>query len=161
MWETEYKKKIIEPQELENRIRKIRSEKKTIVSLNGSFDLLHAGHLKIIYTASTLADVLIVALNTDSSIKEYKSKNRPIIPLEYRMQVMAALGFVSYVTYFEDTTPIKILDIIKPDIHVNGSEYGKNCIEKEVVEKNGGKIFIVDLKPSLSTSNIITKIKSL
>ena len=161
MWETEYKKKLIEPQELENRIKKIRSEKKTIVSLNGSFDLLHAGHLKIIYTASTLADVLIVALNTDSSIKEYKSKNRPIIPLEYRMQVMAALGFVSYVTYFEDTTPIKILDIIKPDIHVNGSEYGKNCIEKEVVEKNGGKIFIVDLKPSLSTSNIITKIKSL
>jgi len=161
MWETEYKKKLIEPQELENRIRKIRSEKKTIVSLNGSFDLLHAGHLKIIYTASTLADVLIVALNTDSSIKEYKSKNRPIIPLEYRMQVMAALEFVSYVTYFEDTTPIKILDIIKPDIHVNGSEYGKNCIEKEVVEKNGGKIFIVDLKPSLSTSNIITKIKSL
>src|SRR3972149_9011872 len=157
MWETEYKKKIIEPQELENRIKKIRSEKKTIVSLNGSFDLLHAGHLKIIYTASTLADVLIVALNTDSSIKEYKSKNRPIIPLEYRMQVMAALEFVSYVTYFEDTTPIKILDIIKPDIHVNGSEYGKDCIEKEVVEKNGGKIFIVDLKPSLSTSNIITK----
>ena len=117
--------------------------------------------MKIIYTASTLADVLIVALNTDSSIKEYKSKNRPIIPLEYRMQVMAALEFVSYVTYFEDTTPIKILDIIKPDIHVNGSEYGKDCIEKEVVEKNGGKIFIVDLKPSLSTSNIITKIKSL
>lgn len=117
--------------------------------------------MKIIYEASTLADVLIVALNSDSSIRKYKSEKRPIIPLEYRLQMMAALEFVDFVTYFDETDPIKILDVIKPNVHVNGAEYGQNCIEREIVEKNGGRIHIVDLKPGLSTTNIIEKIKSL
>ena len=77
------------------------------------------------------------------------------------MQMIAALGCVDYVTSFEETTPIEILDIIKPNIHVNGAEYGENCIEREVVEKNGGTIHIVNLKPGLSTSEIIKKIKTL
>ncbi|NGX56669.1 MAG: Bifunctional protein HldE [Candidatus Anoxychlamydiales bacterium] len=159
MWEKEYKKKVIEPKELEKKIKALKKEQKSIVTLNGSFDLLHAGHLKIIYEASTLADVLIVALNSDLSIKEYKSPYRPIITLEYRMQMISALFFVDYVTYFNEVNPIKVLEIIKPNIHVNGSEYGENCIEKNIVEKNGGIIHIVNKKPSLSTTNIIEKIK--
>ncbi|MFA6118403.1 MAG: adenylyltransferase/cytidyltransferase family protein [Parachlamydiales bacterium] len=158
-WQQESLKKLIEPKDLKKKVEKLKAENKTIATLNGSFDLMHAGHLQIIYEASCQADILIVALNSDESIKKYKSINRPIIPLKYRLQMISALEFVDYVTYFEETDPIKILDIIKPNVHVNGKEYGENCIEADIVKKNGGRIHIVDLVDSLSTSEIIKKIK--
>ncbi len=122
---------------------------------------MHAGHLQIILEASQVADVLVLALNTDRSIQQYKSPDRPIIPLEYRLQMMAALGFVDYVTWFDELDPIKILSVIKPDVHVNGAEYGENCIEAETVRSNGGRIHIVQLVPGLSTSQILKKIQAL
>jgi rfaE bifunctional protein nucleotidyltransferase chain/domain len=130
----------------------------TIATLNGSFDLLHAGHLEMIYQACRQADVLILALNTDGSIQKYKSPLRPIIPLQFRLQMMAALEMVDYVTWFNETDPRNILSQIKPDVHVNGAEYGENCIEAEIVRLHGGKIHIVPLVPNLSTSEIIKKI---
>lgn len=136
----------------------IKLEGRSIATLNGSFDLLHAGHLEMIYQASLQADVLIVALNTDASIKRYKSESRPIIPLEYRQQMLAALSMVDYVTEFDETDPREILKIISPDVHVNGAEYGEDCIEAEVVKQGGGRIHIVSLVPGLSTSKIIEKI---
>lgn len=158
-WTDDFKRKVINNQELKEKSQKLKSEGLTIATLNGSFDLLHAGHLHIIYEASKLADVLIVALNSDSSIQQYKGVKRPIIPLNERMQMMAAIGFVDYVTSFDETDPCHLLEIIKPNIHVNGSEYGENCIEAETVKKNGGKLVIVPLVNGLSTSNIINKIK--
>ncbi len=158
-WSSAYRQKVIDPDQLSERVQSIRQQGETIVTLNGSFDLLHAGHLHIIYEASQLGDVLIVALNSDSSIKQYKSSKRPLIPLEYRIQMMAALEFVDYVTWFEETDPINLLSIIKPDIHANGSEYGQQCIEAETVRQGGGKIHIVKLVPGLSTSSIIKKIQ--
>ncbi|MBS0649871.1 MAG: adenylyltransferase/cytidyltransferase family protein, partial [Verrucomicrobia bacterium] len=83
--------KYIDPSELEQKVKEIKGQGKTIATLNGSFDLMHAGHLEMIYQASLQADVLIVGLNTDRSIQTYKSPLRPIIPLEYRLQMMAAL----------------------------------------------------------------------
>jgi rfaE bifunctional protein nucleotidyltransferase chain/domain len=160
-WSEEHKKKIILRDLLKDKIDELKKERKKIVSLNGSFDLLHAGHLQIIFEASQQGDVLIVALNTDRSIKEYKSPLRPIIPLEYRLQMMSALQFVDYVTYFDETDPRNILNIIQPDIHVNGPEYGLNCVEAEVVKSHGGKIHIAQFVPGLSTSEVIKKIKSL
>ena len=159
-WNEEWKKKLITPHDLARKTEQIRHEEKTIATLNGSFDLLHAGHLHIIFEASQVADILIVALNSDASIKKYKSPDRPLIPLEYRLQMMSALAFVDYVTWFEETDPIALLGIIKPDVHVNGAEYGQNCIEADVVKGNGGKIHIVQLVPGLSTSSIIKKIRS-
>jgi len=132
----------------------------SIATVNGSFDLLHAGHLHLLYTASCVADILIVLLNTDESIQKYKSKDRPIIPLNYRMQMMSAIGFIDYVSYFKETDPRSILSMIKPDVHVNGSEYGSSCIEAKTVISNGGKIHIVDLVEGLSTTKIIKKIKN-
>ena len=102
-----------------------------------------------------------MALNTDRSIKEYKSLERPLITLRHRLQMVAALEAVDYVTWFDETNPCKILHVIKPDVHVNGSEYGKDCIEAQVVEKYGGRIHIVSLVPGLSTTQIIDKIKHL
>ncbi len=154
------KNKFLHPDVLEKKVEEIKKEGKTIATLNGSFDLLHAGHLEIIHEAAKVADVLIVALNSDASIKKYKSPLRPIIPLDYRMQMMAALGAVDYVTFFEETDPIALLTKIKPHVHVNGSEYGENCIEADAVKKFGGKIHIVHLVPGLSTSKIIQTIKA-
>ncbi len=159
-WERKSEEKIVDPKDLEEKVGLIRKDKKTIATLNGSFDLLHAGHLEIIYQASMQADVLIMALNSDESIKEYKSLSRPIIPLKYRLQMVSAIEFVDYVTWFDETTPCRILEEIKPDVHVNGDTYGEDCIEAKVIKKYNGRIHLVKLVPSLSTSNIIKKIVS-
>ena len=153
--------KIISPDKIGAKADELRACGQTIATLNGSFDLLHAGHLTIIYEGAKTADVLIVALNTDRSIKSYKSPLRPIIPLEYRLQMMAALEAVSFVTWFDETDPCEILTRIKPHVHVNGSEYGANCIEAETVKKHGGKIHVVELVPGLSTSTILKKIQQI
>lgn len=161
IWKEECRKKIIEPYDLQNKIDELRKQGKSIVTLNGSFDLLHAGHLHIIFEASKQADCLILALNSDESIQKYKSPSRPIIPLKYRLELMASISFIDYVTWFSEIDPRKLLEIIRPDVHVNGSEYGPNCIEADVVKQHGGKIYIVEKIPGLSTSEIITKVRQL
>lgn len=156
-----YKRKLISPDAIEAHAERLKREGKTVVTLNGSFDLLHAGHLEMIFQASQQGDVLIVALNSDASIQQYKSPDRPIIPLEYRLRMMAALEFVSFVTWFEETDPRALLAKIRPHVHANGAEYGADCIEAEVVKAGGGRVHIVSLVPGLSTSRIIAKIESL
>lgn len=160
LWADDYKKKLINPDQLAVWSEKRKNEGKTIATLNGSFDLMHAGHLEMIYQASQQADILLLALNSDASIKRYKSIDRPIIPLEYRLRMMAALEFVDFITWFEEDDPRSLLEQIQPHVHVNGSEYGENCLEADVVKKHGGKIKIIALVPGLSTSEIIKKVKS-
>ena len=152
-------KKLVEPERIEEKIADLRKERLTLSTLNGSFDLMHAGHLFIIYEASKQADRLFVALNSDDSIRRYKSATRPIIPLSSRLEMMAALEFVDYVTWFDETDPRAILAKIKPDVHVNGAEYGPHCIEEDVVRENGGKLHWVHRIAGLATSAIIEKIK--
>lgn len=150
--------KLVPPSELQVFAERIRQEGKTIATLNGSFDILHAGHLSMIYEASLQADVLLLALNSDLSIKKYKSPLRPIVPLQQRLQLISGLEMVDYVTWFEETDPRALLHIVRPDVHVNGAEYGENCVEAEVVKSYGGRIHIVQLVPGLSTSAIIESI---
>lgn len=154
-------KKLISPEHIQARVAELKREGKTIVTLNGSFDLLHPGHLEMIYQASCQGDVLFMLLNTDASIQAYKSPERPINPLEVRLQMIAALEMVDYVSWFSELDPIKVLNVIKPDVHANGSEYGENCIEAEVVKQNGGRIHIIQLIGGYSSTNLIKKIKSL
>lgn len=153
--------KLILPEEIEEVVAQIKSEGKKIATLNGSFDLLHAGHLHILSEAAKQGDVLLVALNSDASIRSYKSPHRPIIPLKYRLQMMSALDMVSYVTWFEELDPRVLLAKVRPHVHVNGAEYGSECIEKEVVIQGGGRVHIVPLVPGLSTSEIVKKIQEL
>ncbi len=160
IWSEACKKKWIDPSTIENKVLELKSQNKSIVTINGSFDLMHAGHLYIIYEAKKQGDILIVALNTDASIRQYKSPDRPIIPLKYRLELMSALEFVDFVTWFDETDPRKILTLISPDIHVNGVEYGDQCIEAETVKQCGGKIHLVDRIDGLSTSEVLKKIKS-
>jgi len=157
-WKEYSRQKWIDPAHLEETCAHIHASGQTIATINGSFDLLHAGHLHILFEAAKQADVLIVALNTDSSIHRYKSPLRPIIPLEYRLEAIAALECVDYVTWFDETDPRTLLTKIRPDIHVNGGEYGHNCIEAETVRQGGGRVHIVDLIEGLSTTQITKKI---
>jgi len=160
-WHPHLSRKIIAPEILPLKMAEFRGKNAKIITLNGSFDLLHAGHLKILSHAYDLKDengVFIVALNTDESVQRYKSVLRPIIPLEERLQMMAASVFVDYVTWFGEDDPIELLKVIRPDIHVNGSEYGENCIEAKTVQEGGGVISIVEKAQGLSTSTIIKKI---
>lgn len=154
-------KKRIEPEHLEEKVASLRARGLTIATLNGSFDLMHAGHLYIIHEASLQAEILIVALNSDSSVKAYKSPLRPIIALESRLQMMAAIEFVDYVTFFDEPDPCAVLKKIRPDVHVNGIEYGKDCIEAETVKRGGGRLHLVPRLANLATSTIIEKIKKL
>jgi rfaE bifunctional protein nucleotidyltransferase chain/domain len=156
-----FNKKYLAPEKIEQKVRELKGQEKTIVTLNGSFDLLHAGHLEMLTQASCQGDVLIVALNSDASIKAYKSPKRPIIELKYRLQMISALAMVTYVTWFDETDPRRLLGLIAPHVHVNGAEYGENCIEAEVVRTGGGRLHVVPLVPGLSTSNLIEKIKKL
>lgn len=158
-WQQKWRDKLLEPGTIEERIATLRSHGATIATLNGSFDILQAGHLHILYEASKVADILVVALNTDRSIQQYKSLDRPIVPLEWRLQIIAAIAWVDYVTYFDETDPCALLERIRPDVHVNGAEYGMNCIEAETVLRHG-RLHMVDRIPGLATSDIIGKIEA-
>jgi rfaE bifunctional protein nucleotidyltransferase chain/domain len=154
--------KIITQEELKQFVPVLKEEERTIVTTNGSFDLFHAGHLKSLKFAKKQGDILIVGINSDKSVKKYKSVKRPIIPEEQRAEIVASIIYVDYVVLFDETTPVNLLSMIKPNIHVKGSEYKENIPEKDVVESNGGKLIFIerhDLK--ISTSEIIKRVQEL
>jgi len=146
--------------EIEQIAKELKNQNKTIVTCNGCFDILHIGHIKFLTEAKAQGDILIVGINSDSSVKENKGPERPINNENDRAQVLAAIKVVDYVTIFSEPTPIKLLETIKPNIHTNGEEYGEDCIEAETVKKHNGRIHLVKLKKGLSTTDIINKIKT-
>ncbi len=139
----------------------LKAQGKRLVTVNGSFDLLHAGHVHILDQARAQGDVLIVGLNSDASVRAYKGAHRPIIPEAQRAGMLLALRAVDFVHIFDETEPMPFLAEIKPHVHVNGSEYGADCIEAPLVESHGGRIHIIEKIPGLSTSEILTRIRSL
>ena len=147
--------KIIERRKLADLIRNIRGNGKKIVTINGTFDILHKGHEKILNEAKKQGDVLIVGVNSDRSVRKNKGETRPVNSEFNRAKMLANFAYVDFVTIFDEQTPIQMLEIIKPDVHVNGSEYGKQCIEASTVEKNGGRVYIIKLIKGFSTSRII------
>ncbi|MBN1502646.1 adenylyltransferase/cytidyltransferase family protein [Candidatus Woesearchaeota archaeon] len=151
--------KIVFKSELRSIVSQIRKSGKKIVTTNGAFDLFHKGHVKSLKFAKEKGDLLVVCLNSDESIKKYKSEKRPIIPQQERAEIVASNIYTDYVTIFDEKTPIKILELIRPDIHVKGSEYSKRLAEKEVVEKHGGQVVFMERDPNdTSTTKIINKI---
>ncbi len=137
----------------------LRGRGKRIVTINGSFDLLHAGHLYILNEARQCGDVLLVGLNSDASVRSYKGAGRPIIPERQRAEMLLALRIVDYVHIFDEPDPIAFLEEVKPDVHVNGAEYGEACIESDAVTRHGGSVHLVDRIPGLSTSGIVSALQ--
>jgi D-beta-D-heptose 7-phosphate kinase/D-beta-D-heptose 1-phosphate adenosyltransferase len=138
----------------------LRAKGKRVATINGSFDLLHSGHLYILNEARQQGDVLIVGLNSDRSIRSYKGHGRPIVSERQRAEMLLALRMVDYVHIFDESDPIAFLAEVRPDVHVNGSEYGRNCIESETVRRSGGTIHIVERLPGLSTSGLLQSLRS-
>lgn len=133
-----------------------------IVSTNGCFDILHVGHLRYLQAAKSFGDILIVAINSDSSVKAIKGDNRPVISESERAELLGGLECVDYVTIFEQTTPIETLLKLKPDIHVKGGDYTMDrIIERQAVESYGGKVVIAPYVPGRSTSEIIKMISEM
>ena len=159
-WKETWKNKLVLPEAWTPWAERQRLAGKTIATLNGSFDLLHAGHLHILYEASKEADLLLVALNSDASIRSYKGAKRPLIPLTYRLQMVAALKWVDFVTWFEEADPREFLKKIAPDVHVNGAEYGRECIEAATVHALGGRLHLVDRIEGLSSSALVASLNN-
>ena len=145
-------KKIIPQDEIFRLVHGLRKQNKKIVTYNGSFDVLHVGHIKSIREAKEQGDVLIILLNSDKSINLYKGPSRLINKEEDRAELISSLDAVDYVVAFDEINPKKILSIIKPDIHCNGSDWGENCIERNIIEQNGGKIYILQWTKERSTT---------
>jgi D-beta-D-heptose 7-phosphate kinase/D-beta-D-heptose 1-phosphate adenosyltransferase len=133
----------------------LRARGRRIVTINGSFDLLHGGHLHILSEARRQGDVLIVGLNSDASVRGYKGPTRPIVPERRRAEMLLALRMVDYVHIFDEPDPIAFLKEVQPHVHVNGSEYGEDCIESETVRRAGGAVHIVSRLPDLSSTGLL------
>ena len=129
-----------------------------IVFTNGCFDLLHAGHVKLLYEAAREGDKLVVGLNSDASTRRIKGPDRPVVRGIERVQVLAALDCVDMVVVFEEDTPIRLIETLKPDVLVKGADYRKEeVVGRELVEGRGGKVILLDLLEGLSTSRLIDR----
>lgn len=148
-------------QELSKKIQSLKKEGKKIVFTNGCFDILHVGHVTYLSKAKSLGDILIVGINSDSSVKKLKGVTRPINDLASRMVVLDSLKNVDFVVPFEEDTPIALIELIKPDIHVKGGDYKEDqLVESKVVKINGGKVVIIPFVNGYSVTTLLGKIKS-
>ena len=137
-----------------------RNENKKIVFTNGCFDLIHLGHIDILARSSDLGDILIIGVNSDSSIQKLKGENRPIIEENSRVKQLAALEFVDAVVLFDEDTPQKLIETIKPDVITKGGDYkAENVVGNEVVTQKNGQVVIIPLTQGYSTTSILKKIK--
>lgn len=144
---------------LEKLIPLLKKRGKTIVFTNGCFDLLHYGHVMYLEKAKSKGDILIVALNSDASVRKIKGAGRPIIKQSDRAHLIAALECVDFVTLFNEATPINVIKRIKPSVLIKGSDWNKKTIVgAEFVRAHGGKVLTVKLASGRSTTNLIKKI---
>lgn len=139
--------------------KKLKEKNKKVVFTNGCFDIIHAGHVDYLSKAKTLGDVLIIGMNSDSSMKRIKGDKRPIVPQEERAFILANLKAVDYVTIFEEDTPYETLKKLVPDILVKGADWSKeDIVGKDIVEATGGKVETIEFVNFQSTTNIIKTI---
>ncbi|MDD3294001.1 MAG: D-glycero-beta-D-manno-heptose 1-phosphate adenylyltransferase, partial [Geobacteraceae bacterium] len=126
---------------------------------NGCFDLLHVGHVKYLQKARSYGDLLVLGLNSDASVRRLKGEKRPLIGQSERAHILAALDCIDYVVIFEEDTPIKLLETIRPHVLVKGGDYTPDrVVGKDLVESYGGRVELVDFVDGRSTTNIIEKI---
>jgi len=146
--------------ELKNIISKLKKEGKKIVFTNGCFDILHIGHIRCLKEAKKHGDILVVGLNSDSSVRRLKGENRPYIEEKERAEIISSLEMVDYVIIFDEDTPLKIIKELKPDVIVKGGDYKeKDVVGGDFVKRYGGKVVIAPLVKGRSTSLLVEKIK--
>jgi D-glycero-beta-D-manno-heptose 1-phosphate adenylyltransferase len=156
------KDKIMSRESVCLQVKKWQSEGLKIVFTNGCFDILHIGHVDYLEKARGLGDKLVLGLNTDASVSRIKGPQRPIVNEESRSRVIAALGFVDAVTFFDEETPKELIEAVKPNILVKGNDYlAENIVGADFVVSNGGEVKTIPLVEGFSTTKIVEKIKNL
>ena len=152
--------KLVSHDELARRVRHWRMSKRAVVFTNGCFDLMHVGHVSLLEAAARQGEVLIVAINSDRSIRQLKGQDRPVIPEQHRARLLAALNCVDAVIVFDDDTPIPLLRELQPDVLVKGAEYSRSqVVGADVVASYGGRIVTVPMIPGLSTTQILREMQ--
>ena len=131
---------------------------KTVVFTNGCYDILHPGHIRLLESARSLGDVLILALNTDRSVQLMKGRSRPLIPEQDRAELASALAAVDAVTLFDEDTPRELIAAVVPDILVKGADWSHFIAGREEVEAAGGRVLALPLEPGFSTTAILAHI---
>ncbi len=153
--------KIVTLKGLQRELKRIREGKK-VVFTNGCFDIIHAGHVKYLEKAKRLGDILVVGLNTDRSVRKIKGKGRPIVGQNDRATVLAAIDMVDYVVLFDEPTPIRLIEAIRPDVLVKGADWKRGqIVGEDFVKSHGGKVRRITLLKGRSTTDLIKKIARL
>ncbi len=153
--------KIISAQQLAPILQSEKGRGRQVVFTNGCFDLLHVGHVKYLQKARALGDLLVLGLNSDSSIRRLKGEKRPLIGQEERAHILAALDCIDHVVIFDEDTPYELIDLLRPDILVKGGDYqAAEVVGREIVESDGGRVELISFVDGKSTTNIIEKILS-
>ena len=156
------KSKIVPPEQLSALCEELHRTNAVIVFTNGIFDLLHPGHVQYLAEARAMGTHLVVGLNSDASAARLKGAQRPILPLEQRLEVLAAFESVNFVSWFDEDTPAEIIRKVRPNVLVKGGDWTPDQIAgKDFVEGYGGKVLSLSFLPGYSTSTIIEKILKL
>ena len=151
----------VKREDLQALLAKLRQEGKTILTTNGCFDILHVGHVRYLEETKKFGDVLIVALNSDASVRRLKGEGRPINNENDRAEVLNALKSVDYVVLFDEDSPMQLLAEIKPDVHTKGADYTVETLpEAKVILENGGRLEFIKFVEGKSTTSTIAKINA-
>ncbi|HTR82791.1 MAG TPA: D-glycero-beta-D-manno-heptose 1-phosphate adenylyltransferase [Bacteroidota bacterium] len=154
--------KVFSLSELKDMRRVWKEREKKIVFTNGVFDILHRGHVEYLSAAKSLADVLIVGVNSDASVKKIKGPRRPVVGQDDRAFLVSSLSPVDAVCIFDEETPYETISALLPDILVKGADWSiDTVVGKDIVEGSGGKVLTIPLVPQRSTTNIIAKIREM
>jgi D-beta-D-heptose 7-phosphate kinase/D-beta-D-heptose 1-phosphate adenosyltransferase len=152
--------KIVSQDELILLIAREKRNGRRVVFTNGCFDLLHLGHVRCLAEARALGDLLVVAVNSDRSVRGNKGFERPLVPQNDRAEVLAALSSVDYVTIFDEPTPRDLIARALPSVLVKGADWGPNeVVGRQEVEASGGRVVSIPLTPGYSTSSLLQKIR--
>jgi D-glycero-beta-D-manno-heptose 1-phosphate adenylyltransferase len=151
---------ILSEKALEIALARERARGRTIAFANGCFDVLHVGHVRYLQDAAKEADVLVVGVNGDASVRELKGEGRPVMPASERAEIIAAIDGVDYVTVFDERSPARLLGELKPDVHCKGTDYTADSVpERDVVRAYGGRVAIVGDPKEHSTSELLKKMR--
>lgn len=154
--------KILKREDLRKKLEELRNSGKKIAFTNGCFDILHVGHVRYLREARKTADVLVLALNSDSSVRSIKGEKRPLLNENERAELLAALEFVDFVTIFPELTPLELINYLKPDVLIKGGDWPEEkVVGREEIKKWGGRVAIIPEVEGKSTTNIVEKIRML
>ena len=151
--------KILDRESLRAKLDGLRAQGKKIAFTNGCFDILHVGHVRYLREAKKTADILVLALNSDSSVRSIKGEKRPLVTESERAEVLAALEFIDFVTIFPELTPLELINFLRPDVLIKGGDWPENkVVGREEVRQWGGRVAIIPEVEGKSTTNVVEKI---